>query len=124
MLGLHLTSRHLLVIHGASAAAAAAVWLDSNTLEPAQELALPAGVSYVLAEYGVQKLLISTCLGDVYTMSAQPKASDANTAQHELVSMTLTDRLCKFRRSSCKAVKYLSLTQFAAYGLEEGLTLH
>ena len=77
ILGLHLTSRHLLIIHASSAsnAAAAAVWLDSNTLVPAWQLALPAGVSYAWAENGMQKMLISTCLGDVYTMSAQPQAS-------------------------------------------------
>lgn len=95
ILGLHLTSQHLLVIHAASAAAA--VWLDSNTLEPAQQLALPPGISYVWAEYGAQKMLISTCLGDVYTMSAQPQASYADTSDHELVSVMSIEMLCKFR---------------------------
>lgn len=83
ILGLHLTSRHLLIIH-ASDAAAAAVWLDSNTLEPGQQLALPASVSYAWAENGMQKILISTCLGDVYTMSAQPQASYADTAHCQI----------------------------------------
>ena len=82
ILGLHLTSRHLLIMYASypQNTAAAAVWLDSNTLEPVQELALPADVSYIWAENGLQKMLISTYLGDVYTMCAQPQASHAETA--------------------------------------------
>lgn len=120
ILGLHLTSRHLLVVHAVPAAAAAAVWLDSNTLEPAQQLALPAGVSYIWAEYGVQKTLLSTCLGDVYTMSAQPQA---RISHHELVSIILLEMLCKFR-TLMQGCVVLSLDTVVACGLEEGMTLH
>lgn len=96
ILGLHLTNRHLLIIHASSAlnAAAAAVWIDSNTLEPVWQMALPAGVSYAWAENGLQKILVSTCLGDVYTMSAQPQVRCAETAHEQTFSITSKAMLC------------------------------
>lgn len=76
ILGLHLTSRHLLILHASSAlSGAATIWLDSNSLEPIHRLALPAGVCYAWAEFGLQKALISTSAGDIYTLPTQPKAS-------------------------------------------------
>lgn len=76
ILGLHLTSRHLLIIQASSPSnSAAAVWLDSNSLEAVHTLALPAGVCHAWAESGLQKALITTCAGDMYTLPAHPKAS-------------------------------------------------
>lgn len=100
ILDVNLTSRHLLIIHASSAsnAAAAAVWLDSNTLKPAQQLALPSGVSYAWAENGLQKILISTRKGDVYTMCAQPQASHAGIAHEEHLQQNYKAMLC-----TCKA---------------------
>ena len=73
---LHLTSRHLLIIHASSPSSTAeAVWLDSNSLEPMHRQALPAGVFYAWADFGLQKTLISTCTGEMYLLPIHPKAS-------------------------------------------------
>lgn len=90
ILGLHLTSQHLLIVYASSTSntAAAAVWLDSYTLEPVWQMALPAGASYAWAENGLQKILIRTCLGDVHTLSAQPRVRYAETAHAQTFSIT------------------------------------
>ena len=95
ILSLHLTSRHLLIIHASYGSnTAAAVWLDSNTLEPVQQLVLPVGVCYAWAEYGLQKMLMSTVLGDTYTISTQPQARFANPAYEQVYCVTLKAVIC------------------------------
>ena len=75
VLTLHLTNQHLLIIYAATSVThAAAVWLDSNSLKPVCQLALPSDVCHAWAEQGLQKALISTSSGGVYTMPAQPQA--------------------------------------------------
>ena len=54
---------------------AAAVWYNSNTLEPTARLALPTDVCHVWAEYGLQKGLISTHSGALFTVPVLPEVS-------------------------------------------------
>ena len=76
ILQFRVTQQHLLVIYSPgihSQDVAAAVWLDHDTLQPAARLDLPDGVCRAWTDSGMEKALLSTLTGSVFTLPLQPQ---------------------------------------------------
>ena len=75
ILQLHLTGQYLMIVCGSAnkSTAATALWLDCNTLECTNKVALPASTCHAWTDYGLQKSIISTSQGDVLVVPTQPQ---------------------------------------------------
>ena len=72
---IHLTQRHLVVVHASagSSCAASAVWLDNHSLQHIARLALPTNICHAWTDFGLSKAIVSTTCGSVFTFPVHPQ---------------------------------------------------
>lgn len=87
-------------VSAASGGAASAVWLDAHTLQPTAHLALPADTCHAWTDFGLQKALVSSTCGSVFTFPNQPQVQCLSPGQAPVVQSVLTAQVVLIKDST------------------------
>ncbi len=97
ILHIHLSLRHLVVMHASagSSAAASVIWLDNHSLQQIARLALPTSIRHAWTDFGLSKAIVSTTCGSVFTFPVHPQVQPCSRCLlHALQNTTCSIQSC------------------------------